>query len=173
LNKESLEESKPSSPPANPASPTIKVENDEGSHKRFIEEVMEAAHVKKKQKTEEVAIGSWVAVKSLEEGKDSPLAGRSQKPTTKRHQVNSPLGRQLVFYGELTPRGIELFLTSSLNTAALTITSKADATTSIEANKVSNFYRWLGNSKNFAGMLTVLFTSWTKRYCEIERPSDR
>jgi hypothetical protein len=74
LNKESLEESKPSSPPANPASPTIKVENDEGSHKRFIEEIMEAAHVKKKQKTEEVAIGSWVAVKSLEEGKDSPAS---------------------------------------------------------------------------------------------------
>jgi hypothetical protein len=39
-------------------SPTIKVENDEGPHKRFIEEVIEAAHVKKKQKTEEVAIGS-------------------------------------------------------------------------------------------------------------------
>jgi len=35
---------------------------------------MEAAHVKKKQKTEEVAIGSWVAVKSLEEGKDSPAS---------------------------------------------------------------------------------------------------
>jgi hypothetical protein len=83
------------------------------------------------------------------------------------------LERELVFYGELTSRGIESFLTSSLNTAALTTTSKADTTTSIEANKVSNFYRWLGNSKNSAGMLTMLCTSWTKRYCEIERPKDR
>jgi hypothetical protein len=74
LNKESLEESKPSSPPANPASPTIKVENDDESHKRFIGAVMEASHVKKKQKTGEVGIGSWVAVKSLEEGKDSPTS---------------------------------------------------------------------------------------------------
>ncbi len=74
LNKNSLEESESSSPPANPASPTIKVENDDESHQRFIENVMEAAHAKKKQKTGEVAIGSWVAVKSLEEGTHSPTS---------------------------------------------------------------------------------------------------
>jgi hypothetical protein len=74
LNRKPLEKSEPSSPPANPASPTIKVENDDGSHNRFLENIMEAAHVKKKQKTEEAGIGSWVAVESLEEGTDSPAS---------------------------------------------------------------------------------------------------
>lgn len=81
-NKKSLEESArtaPSSPPANPASPIIKVENDDESHRRFIENIMEAAHVKKKQKTEEAGIGSWVAVKSLEEGTDSPASRKEPK----------------------------------------------------------------------------------------------
>ncbi len=74
LDKKSFEKSEPSSPPANSASSIIKVENDDGFHKRFIENIMEAAHVKKKQKTEEAGIGSWVAVKSLEEGTDSPAS---------------------------------------------------------------------------------------------------
>jgi hypothetical protein len=38
---------------------------------------MEAAQVKNKQKTEEAGIGSWVAVKSLEEGTES-LASRKE-----------------------------------------------------------------------------------------------
>ena len=97
LNKKSLEDSEPSSPPANPASPTIKVENYDGSHKRFIEEVMEAAQVKKKQKTGEVGIGSWVAVKSLEEGTDSPASRKEPEAHDKAASGKFTFGKATGF----------------------------------------------------------------------------
>jgi hypothetical protein len=80
LNEKFLEESEPSSPPADPVSSFIKVENDDKSHIRFVENLMEAAHIKKKKKTGEVAIGNWVAVKSLDGGTDS-LASRKELET--------------------------------------------------------------------------------------------